>query len=293
MPFDSSDTKNFYIASAVGVILILLIIVQFSKKESYKYAAGSSIAVKTSQGLIKMRADMVAARLAAINAELQKFIDTNAHVRYELAIQIAMANLKQMIDANPKKNLCNLEKKASIVDRALGDSITYDEVAASQAYQTIVEHDSIDHLTGEQAFMHLLQNMNIVIDLLHNEVCDGGILDLEILESILHDMEEDLLRTGSLDMSFETEIGNRHDPYEIKRMPLFIKEQGQLEGFDSHENFTKSSKKVKPLVNVGIHNKLQERSESFRTNNNVLSHNMVSDEDLLLNCCGTDFTGYL
>lgn len=293
MPFDSSDAKKIYIASAVGIVLILLIIVQLSQKQSYKYVHGSSIAVKTSQGLIKMRADAVAAKLAAINAEMQKFIDTNAPLRYELAIQLAMANLKQIIDANPKKNLCNLEKKASIVDQAMSDLVTYDDVKSAQAYNTIVEHDEIDHLTGEKAFMYLLKHMDITIDLLHNDICEDGIIDLEMLESLLHDMEEDLLTSGTLDASTGSEIGNRHDPYEVARVPLFIRDQGQLEGFDSHENFPKAGKKVTPLVNLGVHNKLQTRSESFRTNNNVLSHNMVSDEDLLLNCCGDNFNGYL
>lgn len=293
MKLDTSSTKNFYIISAVGIVLVLLIIVQLSQKSSYEYVKGSTIAVKTSQGLIKMRTDAIAAKIALINAEMQKFINTNAPVRYELAIQSAIKNLKQMIKANPGKNLCNVEKRASIIDRAMGELVTYDEVSASHAYKTIVEHDTIDHLNGENAFMYLLRNIDIVIELLHNEVCDEGILDLEILESILHNMEEDLLVNGSLDISLGTEIGNHHDPYEIKRMPLFIKDQGQLEGFDSRENFTKAPKKVKSLTSLGIHNKLQERSESFRTNNYTLAHNMVSEEELLSGSSGTDFNGYL
>lgn len=302
MPFDSSNAKNMYIASAVGIVLVLYIVVQFSKRQSYKYHATQSIAVKTSKGLIKMHAEAVATRLAAINAEMQKFKGTNTVTRYSKAIQQAMNHIKHMIKTNPKKNFCNLEKKASVVDQALSDFIIYDEAAASQSWNTIVEQDSIDYMNDKDAFVYLLGNMEALITMLHNEVCEDGILDLDMLEQLLYFMEKDLVTNGRFEMSLGNEIGNRYDPYEIRKVPLFIREQGQLEGFDSLENFTKPNKKIKPLVNLGVHNKLQDRSESFRTNNNVLSHNLVDDETLLLDTgvngdwlskSGTNFIGYI
>lgn len=291
MPLDSSDAKKIYIASAVGIVLVLLVITQLSQRQAYKYAASHSIAVKTSQGLIKMRADAVADMLANINAELQRFKGTNV-TPYTADIKHALANLKQTIDANPKKNLCNLEKKLNIMDKALSESITYDENAASQAWKTIVEQDSIENKSDSDMFVHLLRNIETLIHLLHSDICEDGILDLERLEALLHTMERDLVDHGRFEMSPGTEISNRNDPYEkVPGERLFIREQEQLEGFDSRENYKKPSKRIKPLMTLGVYNKLQDRSDSFRADREcrALSHTTLDDATLLCD----DFTGYL
>jgi hypothetical protein len=289
MPVDSPNTKNLYIAGAVGIVLVLLIIIQLSRRQVYNYAVTHDIAVKTSQGLIKMNTKMLADKLILINANLQKFKNTSVPVVYSPVIKKAMANLTQFINDNPGVDLCKANIKADIVHQALSDSVTYDEDAQSLAYKTIVETDEVSHLDDKSQFNYFLANLHILIGMLHKEVCTDGMLDLDQLEKLLDFMEKDLEFDGQFDRSIGNETGNEFNRHSLKRMPLFIKEQGQLEGFDSIENYRKAPRKVAGNPNMLLHKKLQDRSEFFRNNDRTLGTGLVSDEELL---AGSDFTNY-
>jgi hypothetical protein len=293
MPLDSADAKKLYIAGGVGVVLVLLVIIQLSRRQVLKYNAGHDLAVKTSQGLIKMNARMLADKLSKINADMQKFRGTDITRTYSPAVKKAIHGLEKFISDNPGVDLCKANVKANVIHQALSDAVTYDERQQAEAYGTIVEHDTQSYSDDRTQFEFFLTRLDILINLLHNEVCVDGLLDLDMLEKLLDFMEKDLQMNGHFEQSLGNEIGNRYDPYVAPRLPLFIREQGQLEGMDSRENHTKAPRKVAGNPMMVLHNKLQDRSEAFQTNNQTFGVNLVSDEDLLAGVQFTNYKGYL
>lgn len=290
---ESKWVDNLYIITAIVIVFIILYMFTMRhKKDQQQAKVDFKLAVKTSKGLIKMNNSALAGKLRSVESKLQKFKNTTQPKTFAPVIEEAVKHIKQFLKANPGANLCTSDERANIVHQAMLDSVTTGDYLTQ--YKSVLEHDSIEHQNPEQNFEYMLKHISILIKMLHNEICEDGIFDLDMLEKLLYAMDEDMFRNGSTDITFSDEAYSRADPY-AKRPELpweFIRENGQqLEGFTSHENDnTKKVTNIKtdPIVPLMEQSKrFQEQSQEFRTNTeqfrrlDKLDH-LVLDPEVLL-----------
>jgi hypothetical protein len=273
------DITYLYIAGATAVVLIVLMISQLYMSKSYKYTADYKLAVKTSNGLIKMNNRILADELSKVSADLQKFKGRNQSVTYAIPIAEAIQNIKHFIKKNPGVDLCRAEIRANEIHQALQDNITTDEVQRNLVYKTILDSDS-EYIVNDRGLLeYMIKHIDLLIQLLHNDVCVDGVVDLGKLQDILEYMDKDLNEYNSLERSYGNELGSKYDPYDKAPRRIFIKDASQLEGFVSLENdntrkFAKNNHSM-----TSDNHRLQTRSEEFRTNKT--SWTKTSDEELL------------
>jgi len=281
---DKQNAQYIYIASAVVILLIIVIIAQLMRKSRLVYTEMANIAVKTSKGLIKLRADKIAYELEKIVAELNRhkgFERTGA--RYQ-QIDELIDNLKLYIESNPGVDLNKQELRMNIIHRAMSDMATFDRHIQDAAYKTITDYDELEQGTDVERFDYMLKNVNIVIDMLKHNICENGVVDLYSLENLLHLLDVDLSNseTGYFETPLGQEIGNKYDPYMIPRLALFESQQSQIEGF-SRETDVKPHHPEKTDLILGAQNarNAQMRSQLFRENRQMLGTKQYNDEDLL------------
>ena len=246
------------------------------------------IAVKTSQGLIKMNSRAAAELLAKLQADLSRHQGMHRTSKYEVQINDVIDQIKEFIKKNPSDNtMCRGSDRAAIIDNVLSDTVTQHQSDYHLAHAAVLSHDDLEYGTDSQRFDYLLRHIDILVHLLQRDVCDNGIVDINVLEGLLRKLDADLSVDVSPDTNFSDELGDeltsRYDPYVIPRLSLFESRQSQLEGFsvESHLRGLPSSDSV--LFTLGPQNarNAQQRSQMFRENRIKLGSKQYNDEDML------------
>jgi hypothetical protein len=275
-----SDVKYLYILTACVIVVILVLTIGLFKNKP-KPVIGYNLAVKTSRGLIRMNNQMLSEELAALYAHLQKYEGRRQADSFAPVISDVVDNLRIFIKQNPGTDLCKAEVKADIMQSALESSATYDIYKQQKMYKTIIEEDEHSYYTDKQMFAYMLKHIEILIKLLHSEVCDDGVFDLDKLEKLLHYMDQDLYVHGLLNKSIYTEIGSNIDIHKPA--------QGRALHPKSELNFTsienEGSRRFRSLSSstpMMLNDKLQERSELFNNDIKRSTSMYVDDETLLL-----------
>jgi hypothetical protein len=199
----------------------------------------------------------------------------------------AIKNIKSFILKNPHIDICNLEKRLPVVNQALDNSITSEKYQQLAAYKTILEDDEEQYLLKDDPalFEHLLKNIDLLIEILHREVCRDGVINLDLLENLLRLMQKDLIEDNKFDKTLGSNIGNKKDPYDLpeRENPFFLT-INKLEGF-SRESINRSSFDNEyydlKQKNPSIDSKKQERSEEFTSPNNNYGAPLVTEDNLL------------
>lgn len=131
--------------------------------------------------------------------------------------------------------------------------------------------------------------------MLKRDVCDGGLLDITALESILRKLDDDLTQGATFDHStgfysdskymtaYGSELLSRSDPYAIPRLPLFASRASHLEGFSVESQIRGLPEKDDKHYSLGPQNarNAQHRSQMFRVNRQKIGLDHYVDEDLL------------
>jgi hypothetical protein len=289
MSLDSQRIKNIYMASiAVITVVIILLAISVSKSQK-KYETGKLIAVKTSRGLIKMNATEVAKELSNIYANLSRHSGYDRTSKYDIEINAILDHVKIFIEKNPQtKNPKAIDKKVRIINKT-----SIDKINSANAYDSVMSHVDIEAQDNLIQLDNLLQHMDILIQMLQQDICDCGLLDITAFKNIEHKLDADIAdqiididRTidGTLnDPTLATEVVARADPYIIPRLPLFATQQSQIEGLKVEAQIRKP-----PIVNESQYlrgpqniRNAQQRSQMFRENSKKLGTTHYIDEDLL------------
>lgn len=184
---------SIYLITAIIIILVLILLAQIYKRAFYKYKEDAKIAVKTSRGLIKMNAATLAAELDRIKKGMDQHKNKQRTTKFNKQIDAVIAQLQNFIEKNPNnKDLCKIEAQVSIVDRAMQDAVSPDASNYYRAFNTLRTDDELEYGTDSMRFDYLLNNVEILLRLLRNDICDNGYIDLVALENILRAVDEDL-----------------------------------------------------------------------------------------------------
>ncbi len=296
MSLDYQGAKTIYIVSSIVIILILVLLAQSMYKSHKKYSADKLIAVRTSQGLIKMNAQSIADELAKIQAELSRHEGLERTSKFDIQITQVLDQIKQFIKDNPHNlDVCNGDIKASILDNAMADRITQHHTDQHLAHATILSHDDLEYGSDSLRFDYLLRNVDILVHMLKRDVCDGGVIDMTALENLLRTLDADLTQGSEFDRStgeysdsrFMTDYGRelavRNDPYAIPKLSLFASNASHIEGFSMEAQTRGLPAKDDKHYSLGPQNarNAQQRSQMFRENRQKIGLHHYVDEDLL------------
>lgn len=296
MSIDYSSAKTVYVASGIIIVLVLVLLARSIYKSHKRYTAGERVAVKTSRGLIKMNAQSIADELAKLQAELSKHEGYERTSKFDIQITNVVDHIKQFIEQNPHdKDMCKGEIKANILDNAMADRITPFHTDQHLAHATILSHDDLEYGSDSLRFDYLLRNIDILIHMLKRDVCDGGMIDITVLEDLLRALDADLTQNAEFDRTtgeygesnFTSDIGKelavRNDPYAIPRLSLFAADASHLEGFSVESQIRGVPTQDDVHYSLGPQNvrNAQQRSQMFRENRQKIGLNHYVDEDLL------------
>jgi len=286
----SKNIHTVYLISGVVIILILITFVYWNKEKPAKHF-DKSISLKTTNGIVKVNADTAHKKLNSLDKDLVKFQSHSIPKSFAPAIRNVIDNLRRYIEKHPEqhRNLCNLEIP-NIVNQALADSISIDTHQRSLAYQTILSDDEVNHSSDAFKFKYLLNNLNIIIKLLHKDICSDGVIDVDLLETLLLKMNHELIQTGRLDAT-TAELSSKIDPYSVGRIStnndtfLAIYKQN----VDLKESFETPEKNRYAAIREPLASEMtqySDRSEIFRTNIKRLGdydpdNPLLTDEELL------------
>lgn len=282
---DKKEVSISYLVTAVVLVLIILLISQLYYDYGLEYDANAKIAIKTSRGLIKLRNDQIAEELARVKAELELQKHKSEKIgRHTDHIDEVIKNIKQLIKRNPERKLCDAEINADIVNKAMSDSINPNSSTWSNAYQSIADFEESSYGTDEDKFVYMLQNLDVLINMLRNDTCSDGMLDLEKLHNLLHDLDE------GITIKHVTPITNKYitpyDPYFTHKLGPFQTVQSQTEGLSNapvneidDEMIPRDS--VKTMLGPYRLRNLSQRSQMYQDNIQILGTKQYNDEDLL------------
>jgi hypothetical protein len=280
--------------STCVIIIVVILLAVSTYKALKKYEDNKLIAIKTSQGLIKINADSLATKLSNLHADLSRHGGYERTSKFDLEINEVLEHVKNFIEQNPHdKTVCNGEIKASIINNALGDRIN-----SNKAYDTILSHDDLEYGSDSRRFDYLLRHIDILVNLLKHDVCDGGLLDVSALENILRLLDDDLTKGAAFDeetyaygdSNFSSEVGMelvaRANAYAIPKLSLFGSQMSQLEGFNVEAQLRANPAVIASSDNqfsIGPQNvrNVQQRSQMFHDNNRKIGLKHYVDEDLL------------
>jgi len=289
MSTDNQSVKIIYVSTALIIILVILLLIQSLSKADTKYQAGAKIAIKTSQGIIKMRAEQVKDQLTNLYAELSRHEGYVRTSKYSMEIDQVLHNLRVFIEKNPGTNLCQLGVKTRILDQAMYDRITPHQSDQKLAHASIISHDELEYGTEDQKFSYLLRNIDLLIGLLKRHVCDNGMLDLQALEDLLRKLDSELTIKYHIEETPES-LQNYYVRHELntqdtknKELSLFETKYTQPETSSLENHIYQIDRPDERDFVLGPHiaNKKQQQSQIFRTNEAKLGDTHYDDMQLL------------
>ena len=279
-----TKTTCLYIAGCLILIFLVMSITQInnvSKREKFKKEdTENQIAVKIDDGIIKVDQKEITEKLDELKDKLKIYYNVKQYNK-EL-VKKAVDKISLFIKNNPKNYVCDPEIQADIVDQALYDHNTYDVNRQYNAHNTILDMDDVDKYNDVELFQHLLLNIDILIRMLRNRICDNGVLDIVELERILFELEQDLENDMKFDSPIGQELSTHYNPFKKEYNRLFIREFSQVEPFETRINYGYNrNPDIKNLYKKSDINRYQSRSEMFRTDNKLLCEKKYDDANLL------------
>lgn len=187
-----------YCGTAIVIVLVLLLLMQVFSRNNTLSPVGPkhSILVDTPKGLISADKDQVAKQLKIMrNKIVRDTTKLDACDELKPAIDQAVNNLQQFIKNNPGAELCEATEQADKIHQAMQDSIDPDPVEWQGSYATILEWENYEHAirkNPKERLKYLINNLDIVIRMMHTKVCQFGKLDLLKLRQIMLFMNEQI-----------------------------------------------------------------------------------------------------
>lgn len=237
---DKSSTINVYILGAIIVVLVVILIVQYNHKRRFNSDNKKTIAVKTTQGVIKIDKEFLIDELNKLYAELDKHRGFERSGKYTTLYTMQITTLKEFIKRNPKNglndNLHNTVDRSIVVDNALAEYTKIDSNVHTTVYKTILDdaHDNADIVDNQDKadkFEVMLMLINIVIQMLRNDVCDNGVIDYNSMHEILQRLDQDLTQYSvNNPVKFNQEIGSQYPIKATQRIAYTDSETTQVYG---------------------------------------------------------------
>jgi hypothetical protein len=245
------ESGSLYLAGGLVVVLLIILMGQLFQtgpppRRRHK------VLVQTPKGVISSDPRRLASELTQVRRQLAENQGGASCQVLPGLIDHSIAKLRRFIRENPRDNtkaLCALDLRAGLVHQHLTDSITPDSLDWEDNYRTILEHEEFERTMNDdpkQRLAYLVRNLDIVIALLNNELCDNGRIDLEGLHEILHRLAAQVCQTGASAIHFDA---NAHEYTRQKRLPTYLKHQYSIEPMASRETSHRGA--PKPCASAG------------------------------------------
>jgi hypothetical protein len=232
--------NTIYIVSGIIIILIIISIIHlFINKDELDRSLDRkySIYLKTHNGIIKTDPIKGAAELSIIRNKIYNGA-SGACENLVPSIKKAINKLKEFNQVGKSNPLCSVDLRANIDHQNMLDSITPDPYHWENTYKkTLLEDESeLEMDVPINRLKYLIKHMDLTIELLRNNVCGYGELDLEELQNILINLNKQICVSGSMN---EPEIVYQAYPYNrYDKVPVV---SNLTRVFNSAEPFASSS----------------------------------------------------
>jgi hypothetical protein len=204
----SEKVSYLYFGSTIIVVLILLLFVQLYKRKDVQpieVLKKYQIVIDTPKGLIRSSNIRAAHELSIVRDQLIKKVQSTPNSCLTLVplIQKSITNLFKFINENPRINseaLCKFELRSDLVTQAMNDSVTPRALDWESTYKTIVEWEEKENdmkINPRGRLVYLIKNIDIVVAMLRNDICDYGRINLTKLYEILTELNTQLCKNGS------------------------------------------------------------------------------------------------
>lgn len=289
------DVDQQYIVGAIILISIIIIIFYNCKEPEYgrkKY----SVVVMTKKGLVSAPKKMIANEMQSIYDEL-KYVHRLPECEFDSKVDEAIVNLDNFIKENriSEENLCKFDAMENTIHTISSDV----ELMAKRSDVEDIKHKSVLALESHERelqtntkyrFNYLLNRIDIIINLLRQDVCDYGKIDLRKLHDILTMMGRQICSGKNIVLDYG-QIKGQIDLTHHRKLPVY---EG-MEPMINDENViytNKSSKKTKNnktreyekiiLKDYSIENAIRSRGRLFGSLPMDNSFEGLAEKDIIL-----------
>jgi hypothetical protein len=171
----AKDSNLIYLTVGGIIVLLVFLIVQFSRRAPVRLEDCGDIVVETPTGIIKVSKKNIIRSFMKLNEIFKERYYTLKVNRRCVAEMIE--SITYFIRINPQFDTDRAEKQLFIIFK--NTDTLYN---ASGAFHTIIEDD--DEVFNDN-FMHLIVLIDILVELLNDDICTRGILNLKPIKKIM------------------------------------------------------------------------------------------------------------
>ena len=264
---DKKSTLILYILAPLIILMLVHLIYQLFMPKNKKYNKNQIIHVITNNGNIYSDQKAVKNKLAELYKNLNIHKNKERTCKYDNLINSVNNKLEAFIKNNAADSIYRSYKKSLIIEKI-------------NSYPSLSSEDSQNDNECNK-FDNMLINLDIIIHMLDEYVCDKGSLNIIDLEELNFILQGHVDNTVSFPLSYEIK-NNYENPTKKESVSLF-QTTPQSNNADSVENrshvdISAYDKKLKEKNKIKIQ---QRRSDLNRTNDNIIGTNIVQDSDLL------------